>query len=101
MFAKIYRPSRTAMQSGTAKTRDWVLEFEPAMAKRPDPLMGWNSSGDTNQQVKLKFGSKEQAVAYANRYGIPFRVTEKPEQVRKSKSYAANFSADRKEPWSH
>ncbi|MEE2524995.1 ETC complex I subunit [Hyphobacterium sp. HN65] len=101
MFAKIYRPSRNAMQSGQAKTRHWVLEFEPAMAKRPDPLMGWNSTGDTASQVKLKFDEKDQAVSYARKHGIPFRVTEKPEIVRKPKSYAANFSADRKEPWSH
>jgi hypothetical protein len=101
MFAKIYRPSRTAMQSGQAKTKAWVLEFEPAMAKRPDPLMGWTSSSDTTSQVKLKFDDKEQAVAYARKHGIPFRVTDKPDPVRKPKSYAANFSADRKEPWSH
>jgi hypothetical protein len=101
MFAKIYRPSRNAMQSGQAKTRQWVLEFEPAMAKTPDPLMGWNSSGDMSSQVKLRFDEKEQAVAYANKHGIAFRVTEKPELVRKAKTYAANFSADRKEPWSH
>jgi len=101
MFAKIYRPSRTAMQSGQAKSRSWVLEFEPSMAKQPDPLMGWNSTTDTASQVRLKFDGKEQAVAYANKYGIPFRVTEKPEIVRKPKTYASNFSADRKEPWSH
>ena len=101
MFAKIYRPSRTAMQSGQAKSRSWVLEFEPSMAKQPDPLMGWNSTTDTASQVQLKFDGKEQAVAYANKCGIPFRVTEKPEIVRKPKTYASNFSADRKEPWSH
>ena len=101
MFAKIYRPSRTAMQSGQAKTRAWVLEFEPSMAKRPDPLMGWNSSSDMSAQIRLKFDDKEQAVAYANKYGIPFRVTEKPEIRRKPKTYASNFAADRKEPWSH
>ena len=71
------------------------------MAKKPDPLMGWNSTSDTASQVKLKFEDKDQAVAYANKHGIPFRVTEKPEAERKRKSYAANFSADRKEPWSH
>jgi hypothetical protein len=101
MFAKIYRPSRTAMQSGQAKSRLWVLEFKSSMAKSPDPLMGWNSSADTSTQVKLQFDSKDQAVAYAKKQGIPFRVTEKPVIQRKPKTYAANFSADRKEPWSH
>ncbi|WP_420432378.1 ETC complex I subunit [Hyphobacterium sp.] len=101
MFAKIYRPSRNAMQSGQAKTKIWVLEFEPSMAKCTEPLMGWTSSRETASQVKLMFEDKDQAVAYAKKHGIPFRVTDKPDPVRKRKSYAANFSADRKEPWSH
>ncbi|GJL97556.1 MAG: NADH-ubiquinone oxidoreductase [Hyphobacterium sp.] len=101
MFAKIYRPSRTAMQSGQAKSRLWVLEFKSSMAKSPDPLMGWNSSGDTSTQVRLQFDSKDQAVAYAKKQGIPFRVMDKPATQRKPKTYASNFSADRKEPWSH
>lgn len=101
MFATIYRPSRNAMQSGQAKTRHWVLDFPQGAARRPDPLMGWTSSSDTKAQLKLKFDTKEEAVAYAKKHGIPFRVTEKPETPRKVKSYAANFSSDRREPWSH
>jgi hypothetical protein len=101
MFAKIYRPSKTAMQSGRVKSQDWVLEFEPAMAKRPDPLMGWASSGDTRRQIHLHFDTKDAAVSYAQRYGIAFQVREVRETPRKIKSYAANFDADRKEPWSH
>jgi len=101
MFAKIYRPSKTAMQSGRGKSRDWVLEFEPAMAKRPDPLMGWSSSGDTQGQVHMRFETKDEAVAYAQRYGIAFQVREARETPRKIKSYASNFDSDRKEPWSH
>jgi hypothetical protein len=101
MFARIFRPSKTAMQSGKAKTKHWVLEFEPAMAKRPDPLMGWASTGDTRRQVKLNFDSKDEAVAYAKAHGIAFQVFEARETPRKIKSYADNFSATRKEPWSH
>ena len=101
MFARIYRPSKTAMQSGKAKSQHWVLEFEPASAKRADPLMGWASSSDTARQVKLSFETKDEAVTYARRHGIAFQVFEARETPRRIKSYASNFSADRKEPWSH
>lgn len=101
MFAKIYRPSKTAMQSGRAKTQHWVLEFEPASARRPDPLMGWAGGNDTRRQVHLKFDSKEEAIAYAQRYGIAFQVRDARETPRKIKPYAGNFSYDRKVPWSH
>ena len=101
MFAKIYKPSKTAMQSGRAKSQDWVLEFEPAMAKRPDPLMGWSSTSDMRRQIHLNFESKDDAVSYAQRHGIAFQVREARETPRKIKSYASNFDANRKEPWSH
>jgi hypothetical protein len=101
MFARIYRPARNAMQSGRGKTKKWVLEFTPEMARRPDPLMGWTSTGDMRSQIRLKFDSEEAAVAYAKRQGIPFRVVEPHEPRRYVKSYADNFSADRKQPWSH
>ncbi|TGY87957.1 ETC complex I subunit [Marinicauda algicola] len=101
MFAKIYRPSKTAMQSGRAKSQHWLLEFEPSQAKRPDPLMGWSQGGDTRRQIHLKFETKEEAIAYAQRYGIPFQVRDARETPRKIKPYAANFSYDRKVPWSH
>ncbi|HAQ36266.1 MAG: ETC complex I subunit [Maricaulis sp.] len=101
MFATIYRPSRNAMQSGHASTRRWVLDFPQGAKRHSDPLMGWTSSTDTTAQLKLRFDSKEEAVAYAKKHGIPFRVTEKPDVPRRTKSYAANFSADRRQPWSH
>lgn len=101
MFAKIYRPAKTAMQSGRAKAQAWVLEFMPEMAKRPDPLMGWASSGDTRRQVRLSFDTRDDAVAYAQRYAIPFQVFEARETPRRIKTYAGNFAHDRKEPWSH
>jgi hypothetical protein len=101
MFAKIFRPSKTAMQSGRAKTRQWVLHFEPKAAKRPDPLMGWASSDDTTSQVRLSFDTKEEAVSYAKSHGIAFQVVEARETPRRIKVYADNFSFTRREPWSH
>ena len=101
MFARIYRPAKTAMQSGKAKTHDWVLEFEPASARIPDPLMGWSSSSDMNAQVRLRFPTKEEAIAYAQAHGIPFQVIEPKTGKRIIKAYADNFAAGRMEPWTH
>lgn len=101
MFARIYRPSKNAMQSGRANTKHWVLEFEPSSAKRPDPLMGWSSSQDTRTQIHLSFETKDQAVAYAKAHGIAYQLAPERETRRRIKSYGDNFSADRKEPWSH
>ena len=101
MLARIYRPSKTAMQSGKAKARDWILEFEPASARTPDPLMGWNTSRDMNAQVRLTFETREEAVAYAERHGIPFQLFTPRERKRIIKAYADNFAFQRKEPWAH
>ncbi len=67
MLARIYKPAKNAMQSGMARTREWVLEFEPASARKPDPLMGWTSTTDLNGQIRLSFDTREEAVAYAQR----------------------------------
>ena len=91
MTARIYRPTKTAMQSGKALTDRWILEFEPAEAKKPDPLMGWAGSGDTQQQVQLSFPSREDAQAYADRYGIAARVHATPPKRLKIQAYADNF----------
>jgi len=101
MFARIYRPAKTAMQSGRAKTKDWVLDFEPASARTPDPLMGWSSSSDMNAQVRLSFETEAEAVAYATRHGIAFRITEPKVGKKIIKAYADNFSFNRVEPWTH
>lgn len=101
MLARIFRPAKSAMQSGMAKTKDWVLEFEPISARAPEPLMGWTSSTDMDGQVQLQFDSKELAVAYAQAHGIPFQVIEPKERARIIKAYADNFSTARKEPWTH
>ncbi len=101
MFAKIFRPAKTAMQSGKAKTQQWVLEFEPQAAKRIEPLMGWNSSTDMTRQVRLRFDTQEEAVAYAKRHDIAFQIVEPKQPRRVAKAYADNFRHDRKEPWTH
>ena len=101
MRARIYRPSKTAMQSGKARTRNWVLEFEPESQMSPDPLMGWSSSADMRSQVELEFETAEDAVTYAERHGIPYQVFEPRSAVAKPKSYSDNFRYDRKVPWSH
>ncbi|MEM8657295.1 MAG: ETC complex I subunit [Pseudomonadota bacterium] len=103
MLARIYRPAKTAMQSGTAKTEDWVLEFAPAEARVKDPLMGWTGSSDTQSQVQLKFETVDAAKAYARKHGLAFRV-EQP-KVRKRTirpgGYGDNFLHNRKGAWTH
>lgn len=101
MLAKIYRPTKTAMQSGKANSRAWVLEFEPSAAPHVDPLMGWTGSGDPSGQVRLYFEDKEQAIAFARAHAIPHQVTEPAEVKRIVKAYGDNFAYRRKEPWSH
>ncbi|HWE46210.1 MAG TPA: ETC complex I subunit [Caulobacteraceae bacterium] len=101
MLARIYRPARNAMQSGRARTHEWVLEFAPASARVADPLMGWISSDDMRGEVTLTFETKEQAVDYAQKHGIPFRVHEEHAAPLVIKAYADNFAFNRKEPWTH
>ena len=101
MLARIYKPARNAMQSGAAKTREWVLEYEPASARTPDPLMGWTSSNDMDAQIRLAFDTKEEAVAYAQKNGVPFQLFEPKTPKRIIKAYADNFVVERKEPWTH
>jgi hypothetical protein len=91
MTARIFQRPKNAMQSGKALTDQWILEFVPAEAKRPDPLMGWAGSGDTRQQVVLTFATREDAQAYADRYGIEVRVLPTPPRRLKIQAYADNF----------
>ena len=103
MRARIYQPARTAMQSGTAKTHQWVLEFAPGEAREVDPLMGWTGSGDTQAQVRLRFESREAAETYAQANGIDYSVT-LPHARRpnvRPRGYGENFATDRKEVWTH
>ena len=101
MPARIYKPARNAMQSGKGKAQEWVLEFEPEGPKSRDPLMGWTSSGDTRQQVKLVFATREEAEAYAQREGLAYHVRpESPVRLQK-KSYSDNFKFGRSDNWTH
>ena len=103
MRARIYRPAKTAMQSGTAKTRDWVLEFAPASARSVDPLMGWTSSSDTQAQVRLRFETKDAAMAYAKAEGIE-AVVQEPKTRKpniRPRGYGENFATDRRGAWTH
>jgi hypothetical protein len=100
MKARIFLPPKSAMQSGTAKTHRWVLEYEPTEKIR-DPLMGWTGSNDTLQQVRLSFDTKEAALAYAAANQIEYELELPPAHVKKPKSYADNFRFDRKENWTH
>jgi len=103
MRARIYQPSRTATQSGTARTNVWVLEFAPAAPREIDPLMGWTSSGDMNSQVHLTFDTKEAAIAYARDEGIDFVVVE-PHKRRpniRARGYGENFATNRRGAWTH
>lgn len=101
MSARIYSPAKTAMQSGKAKTGYWVLDFDPEKPRKIDPLMGYTTSSDMKSQVRLTFDSKEEAIAYAEKHGIVFRVQEPKEAKRRQISYAENFRYDRKTPWTH
>jgi hypothetical protein len=91
MTARIYQRPKNAMQSGKARDHQWVLEFAPAEARKPDPLMGWAGSGDTQVQVVLTFGSADEAKAYAEKYGISAHVSPVPPKRLKLQSYADNF----------
>lgn len=91
MSARIYQRPKNAMQSGKALIDQWILEFDPAEAKKPDPLMGWAGSGDMQQQVRLVFASAQEAQAYAARYGIAARVHATPRRALKIQAYADNF----------
>src|SRR2546421_6923226 len=93
--ARIYRPTKTAMQSGRAKTRKWVLEFEPASRRDPDPLMGWSSARDTLNEVQLHFETLDEALAYAQKRGLDYTLIEPQQPTPKAKSYADNFRYDR------
>ena len=103
MRARIYKPARNAMQSGTAKTRDWVLEFAPASPRDIDPLMGWTGSADTQAQVKLHFESQDAAEDYAREHRIDYVVL--PPHGRRPnirpRGYGENFATDRRGAWTH
>ncbi|MBX9682821.1 MAG: ETC complex I subunit [Hyphomicrobium sp.] len=101
MAARIYKPAKSAMQSGEGRTKEWLLEFEPQARREPEPLMGWVSSADTQAQVHLDFASKEEAIAYATRAGLAYTVVEPKPRKPIRKSYADNFRFGRIGSWTH
>ncbi|HYP56816.1 MAG TPA: ETC complex I subunit [Beijerinckia sp.] len=101
MTARIYRPARTATQSGEARTKLWALDFDPAAPRQIEPLMGWTSSGDMKSQLRLRFGTKEEAIAYAERNGLAYRVEEPKPNPRKIMAYSDNFKSTRLGQWTH
>lgn len=102
MLARIFRPSKTAMQSGKAKASDWVLEFEPSAARRSDPLMGWTQTTDTeSSQIRLTFETREEAVRYAEAHGLAFQLVDPKPAAKIIKAYADNFAFGRRTPWTH
>lgn len=103
MRARIYKPARTAMSSGTAKTNKWVLEFVQAAAREVDPLMGWTSSDDTQSQIRMQFATKQDAVDYATEHGIEVQVQD-PHRRKpniRAGGYGENFATDRRGAWTH
>jgi ETC complex I subunit conserved region len=103
MAARIYQPAKTAMQSGTARTKGWVLEFTADHAREVDPLMGWTSSDDTQAQVKLAFDTRAAAEDYARARGIAFEVSlpkERKQNIRAG-GYGENFATNRRGAWTH
>src|ERR1700744_5282802 len=113
MTARIFKPAKNAMQSGTAKTREWQLDYEPEQPRAVEPLMGWTSSGDMKQQLTIRFHTKEDAVAYCEREGIAYQGVEPKApahrlQVVQPKAPAPppnphprHFGFRRGEPWTH
>jgi hypothetical protein len=101
MVARIFRPSRNAMQSGKAKTDRWMLTYEPEVPVSVEPLMGYTSSSDMKRQIKLAFDSQEEAIAYAEKNGIPYQLFTAQEDTRRKISYSDNFRFGRAQAWTH
>jgi hypothetical protein len=101
MLARIYKPARTAMQSGEARTKEWVLEFAPDSPRELDPLMGWTGSRDTMQQVQLWFPTLDEARAHAEKNGWQYTVEMPQSRAIRPKAYADNFAFNRVGRWTH
>ena len=100
MQVRIYKPAKTAMQSGVGNTREWVIEAEPS-PKEIDPLMGWTSSRDTMNQVVLRFETREEAIAYAQKKGLMYTIDEPKVRAVRPRAYADNFAYTRIGRWTH
>lgn len=98
---RIFKPAKTAMQSGRGRTQEWVMTFEPTDRQTADSIIGWIGSADTGRQVRVTFETKEEAVAYARKHGYTYTVREPKERRIRPKAYADNFAYTRREPWTH
>ena len=103
MTARIFQPSRSAMTSGQGNTRRWTLEYVPELPRSIDPLMGWTSSADMKSQVRLHFDTRDAAIDYAERNGIPYVVEETHRRAPnvRPRGYGGNFAHDRRTIWTH
>ena len=103
MRARIYKPARTAMSSGTAKTKDWLLEFVSETPREIDPLTGWTGSRDTQAQVRIRFASREEAEDYAKDKGIEYTVLRPQGRASNIRAggYGENFATTRRGSWTH
>ncbi len=101
MVARISRPAKNVMQSGQGKSQRWLLDYEPEAPKTVDPLMGWTSTADPKSQIRLWFATKDEAIAYAERKGLAYRVIEPKEKASKTMSYSDNFKYGRIGTWTH
>ena len=99
--ARIYKPAKTSMQSGRGKSQQWVLEYPRSASVGPESLMGWQSSSDTQRQIRMRFSSKEDAIAYAEKQNISFELQEPNKRNLRLKTYADNFASNRKGAWTH
>ena len=99
--ARIYQPAKTAMQSGRGKTKNWVLEYPRQSTARPDALMGWQSSADTTRQIKLRFPTKQAAIAYCEDHDIDYQLASENRRKPRLKAYADNFAFGRVGSWTH
>ena len=98
---RIYKPAKTAMQSGRAKTKNWIAEYISKDSLEKDSLMGWNVSKDTNSQIKIFFNTKSEAIKWAKKNNFQFEIINYQERKIIPKKYADNFAFNKKEPWTH
>ncbi|MBL8687037.1 MAG: ETC complex I subunit [Alphaproteobacteria bacterium] len=101
MKARLYRQSKTAMQSGPIVRTDWVVEFVPESIPDSDSLTGWTGSLDTTGWQRIFFTTREQAIDYMQQNNIDYTVDDQSTKAVKPKSYADNFHSNRRIPWTH
>ena len=102
MIARIHRPTRGATQSGSARTKAWLLEYERTEPREIEPLMGWTGSSETSAQIRLSFDTKDEAIAFARKLGVTYEIEEPPPvRERRGLSYSDNFKTGRVDLWTH